>query len=176
MTQIADPRLELAPAGIVTVPADRQVAATPLLLRITVAVPFGSESSALFAGRIRRATVQVCAQVAPGSEDALGQQLFSFAVAPATGAPFEQTVAAGTCSPPSDPYPVLAPDGTPPTVTVTEAVDAYAVQSIALAGGRDLRVTCGETTCSQTALFGLVPGAAVVTYTNRADTVSTSVP
>jgi len=53
-------------------------------------------------------------------------------------------------------------------VTITEATGAFAVQSIALAGGRDLRVTCGGTICARTALFGLAPGAVVVTYTNRA--------
>ena len=176
VTQIADPLLELTPAGIVTVPSDRQVAAMPLLLRITVAVPFGSESSALYAIRIRAAIVQVCAQVAPGSEDALGQMLFAFTVAPATGEPFALTVAAGTCSPPSGPYPVLAPDGSPATVTVTEAAGLYVVQSIALAGGRELQSACDGGACSPTALFSLVPGAPSITYTNRTDPLSTSVP
>jgi hypothetical protein len=177
VAQIVDPLLELDPAiGISTLPADREVAKLPAALRLTIAAPFGSETSALFASRIRRATIEVCAQVAPGSEDALGRKLFRFTVTPAAGPPFTPTVAAGACSLPSSPYRVLAADGTPATVTVTEATGPWAVQSIALTGGRDLRVNCGPAVCSRTALFTPAPGVDVVTYTNRAGLPATSVP
>jgi hypothetical protein len=168
VVQMPDPLLELVDGGITAAPPERVVSVVAPALRMTLAVPFGSESSALFADRIRRATVQVCAEVAPGSEDALGRRLFLFGVAPATGPPFTAAVRAGTCSAPSGPFAVLASDGSPAVVTVDAPTGPYAVQSITLAGGRDLRVTCGAGTCARTALFGLVPGAAVLTFTARA--------